>query len=77
MNEVSGRLAHLAASAPRQQPIGDDRITVTIPEGTRITGLSRSTLLRHAAAGRLETRKVFGRRLIVFASLRELVSDNH
>jgi hypothetical protein len=48
-------------------------LTVTLAEATRMSGLSRSTLLRRADAGELETRAICNRRLIVVRSLRKLL----
>jgi hypothetical protein len=48
-------------------------LTVTLAEATRMSGLSRSTLLRRADDGTLETRAVCGRRLVVVESLRKLL----
>lgn len=55
-------------SAARLAPL-----THTISDAAHITGLSRSTLYRHAAAGRLRLVKVGGRTLVDAASLRALV----
>ncbi len=56
--------AQRGASAP---------LTYTLKQATQITGLSRSTLYRHGAAGRLRLVKVVGRTLVDAASLRALV----
>jgi len=48
-------------------------LTHTINNAAYITGLSRSTLYRHAAAGRLRLVRVGGRTLVDAASLRALV----
>ena len=48
-------------------------LTYTLNDAARITGLSRSTLYRHAAAGRLRLIKVGGRSLVDAGSLRSLV----
>jgi excisionase family DNA binding protein len=48
-------------------------ITHTLNDAARITGLSRSTLYRHAAAGRLRMVRVGGRTLVDAVSLRVLV----
>lgn len=50
-----------------------DAFAYTLPDAARICGLSRATLYRHAAAGRLRLVKVGGRRLVCAASLRALV----
>ena len=48
-------------------------LTHTLNDAAQITGLSRSTLYRHAASGRLRLVKVGGRTLVDAASLRALV----
>jgi hypothetical protein len=48
-------------------------LTVSLQAATHMSGLSRSTLLRRADEGLLETRNVCGRRLVVVASLRKLL----
>ena len=48
-------------------------LTHTLNDAARITGLSRSTLYRHAAAGTLRLVKVGGRTLVDADSLRALV----
>lgn len=48
-------------------------LTVTLQVATNMSGLSRSTLLRRADEGVLETRNVCGRRLVVVSSLRKLL----
>ena len=55
-------------SAPRSAPL-----TYTLNGAAAASGLSRSTLYRHAAAGRLRLVKVGGRTLVDAASLRALV----
>ena len=50
-----------------------EQLTVTLHDASHISGLSRSTLLRRADQGLLETRNVCGRRLVVLASLRKLL----
>ena len=57
-----------ARPAPAPHPL-----THTLNDAARITGLSRSTLYRHAAAGRLRLVKVGGRTLVDADSLRALV----
>jgi hypothetical protein len=47
--------------------------TVTLDNATALSGLSRSTLLRRADEGVLETRLVAGRRLVVVTSLKKLL----
>lgn len=48
-------------------------LTHTLNDAAHITGLSRSTLYRHANAGRLRLVKVGGRTLVDAVSLRALV----
>ncbi len=48
-------------------------LTHTLNAAARLTGLSRSTLYRHAAAGTLRLVKVGGRTLVDAGSLRALV----
>jgi len=48
-------------------------LTVTLRVATAVSGLSRSTLLRRAVEGELETTLVHGRRLVHLASLKKLV----
>ena len=50
-----------------------DPLTYTLNAATGVCGLSRSTLYRHAAAGRLRLVKVGGRTLVDAASPRALV----
>jgi hypothetical protein len=61
------------SSAAAEQTV-DDRITGTLREASQVSGLSRSSLLRRAEEGRLKTVRVGGRRLVVWASLRELLN---
>ncbi|QTH20819.1 helix-turn-helix domain-containing protein [Rhizorhabdus wittichii] len=51
-----------------------ERITITVPEGVQISGLSRNTIYRQIAAGRIETVRIGGRRLIKADSLRRFLS---
>lgn len=62
-----------AETAPRQSSAHLAPLTHTINNAAHITGLSRSTLYRHASAGRLRLVKVGGRTLVDAASLRTLV----
>ncbi len=55
-------------SAPHPAPL-----TYTLNGAAAASGLSRSTLYRHAAAGRLRLIKVGGRTLVDAGSLRALV----
>jgi excisionase family DNA binding protein len=48
-------------------------LAYTLSDAARMTGLSRSTLYRHAGAARLKLVKVGGRTLVDAASLRALV----
>ncbi len=59
-------------SAPARN-VGSGALTHTLNDAARITGLSRSTLYRHASGGRLRLVKVGGRTLVCAASLRALV----
>lgn len=49
------------------------RLSYTLSSATTVCGLSRSTLYRHAVAGRLRLLKVGGRTLVDAASLRALL----
>jgi hypothetical protein len=51
----------------------DDRITVDVNEGSRITGLSRAYLYILMKEGRLTKRKVGNRTLLLVSDLRNLV----
>jgi hypothetical protein len=53
--------------------MSEQQLTVTLAQATQMCGLSRSTLLRRADEGLLETRNICGRRLVVLASLRKLL----
>jgi hypothetical protein len=55
------------------QPAGADPITWGLKDAADASGLSVSTLYRHAAAGRLRLVKVGSRTLVVAASLRALL----
>ena len=66
----------------RTRPASDEKgraepphsaLAYTLNDASRISGLSRSTLYRHAAAARLKLAKVGGRTLVDAASLRALV----
>lgn len=48
-------------------------LTYTLAAAAAVSGLSRSTLYRHAAAGRLRLVRVGGRTLVDAASLRVLI----
>jgi excisionase family DNA binding protein len=50
-----------------------ERMTYSIAEAAAATGLSRPTLERHLAAGRLASVKIGGRRLIAVADLEAFV----
>jgi hypothetical protein len=63
--EVTGRMP---METTQLQPF-----TCTMAEGTQLTGLSRSSLLRRADEGKLKTVFVSGRRLIVVESLKQMV----
>jgi len=51
-----------------------DAFAFTLPDAEQMSGLSRSTLRRRAAEGKLTTTKVGGRRLVVAESLRRLLA---
>jgi hypothetical protein len=55
------------------QPTELPLLTVTLHDAGLMSGLSRSTLLRRADEGVLETRNVCGRRLVVVSSLKKLL----
>ena len=55
------------------QPVGADPITYGLKDSADASGLSISTLYRHAKAGRLRLVRVGGRTLVVAASLRALL----
>ena len=59
--------------APSHRATTAASLTHTLNHAATITGLSRSTLYRHASAGRLRLVRVGGRTLVDAASLRELV----
>jgi excisionase family DNA binding protein len=48
-------------------------LSYTLDDAAAVSGLSRSTLYRHGAAGRLRLVKVGGRTLVCAASLRALL----
>jgi hypothetical protein len=48
-------------------------LTVTIPEGCRASGLSNSSMYKAINEGLVKTTRVFGRRLIVYASLKRML----
>ena len=50
-----------------------EALTYTVNDASRACGLSRSTLYRHAAAGRLRLLRVGGRTLVDASSLRTLL----
>jgi excisionase family DNA binding protein len=51
-----------------------ERMTYSIAEAAAATGLSRPTLERHLAAGRLASVKIGGRRLIAVADLEAFIA---
>jgi excisionase family DNA binding protein len=51
-------------------------LTVTIPDATRMVGLSRSRIYELLGEGRLQSRKIGRRRLIVVQSLERLVDES-
>lgn len=58
--------------AERPAPL-PNALSYDLHDAARISGLSRATLYRHAAAARLRLVKVGGRTLVCAASLRALV----
>ncbi len=68
LGDTAGRRA-----APTRQGTRAAPLTHTLNDAAHITGLSRSTLYRHALAGRLRLVRVGGRTLVDAASLRELL----
>jgi predicted DNA-binding transcriptional regulator AlpA len=50
-------------------------LTVTINRAEGISGLSRATLYRLMDDGKLRSKKVLGRRLIIYKSLEKLLAD--
>ena len=67
-------LSLATAEAPNRKPTrpAADPLAYTLNDATAACGLSRSTLYRHAKAGRLRLVKVGGRTLVDAASLRAL-----
>lgn len=63
-----------AEPAPRKpaRP-SPEPLTYTLAAAAAVSGLSRSTFYRHAAAGRLRLVRVGGRTLVDAASLRVLI----
>jgi hypothetical protein len=51
-------------------------LAITIRETERVGGLRHTKLYQLIAEGRLKTTKVDGRRLVIFASLKELLGLN-
>jgi excisionase family DNA binding protein len=51
----------------------DEKITLRVSETTAVSGLSRSTIYVLLKAGKLQTTKVGGRRLILRDSLQRLL----
>ena len=50
-------------------------LALRLPDATLVSGLSRSSLYRYAAAGRLILKKSGAATLVDAASLRQLISD--
>ena len=50
-------------------------IAVPIPEGERISGLSRSDIYRRLAAGELKAKKSGRRTLILYESLKQVMAN--
>jgi hypothetical protein len=70
MNGLSDRTHHQQHDSKRTAP---ERLTYTLNAAAHASGLSCSTLYRHAAAGRLRLIRVQGRTLVDAASLRALL----
>lgn len=64
----------MSSSAP-SEPVPSLR-TLTLQQASAATGLSISTLRRHAVAGRLELVRVGGRTLVRATSLARLISGS-
>ncbi|MFH5927561.1 helix-turn-helix domain-containing protein [Roseomonas xinghualingensis] len=62
-----------AATANKPARSVPDVLAHTLNDASRISGISRSTLYRHAEAGRLRLLKVGGRTLVDAVSLRALL----
>jgi hypothetical protein len=60
-------------SAAHDTSILSGRLTCTVKEALKATGLGRTTIWCAQKGGKLKTTKVGRRRLILVASLRELV----
>lgn len=48
-------------------------LTISVEEAAKLTSLSKPTINRHLASGKIKSKKVGRRRLIDAASLREFV----
>lgn len=67
-------MPNLAEAPPRKSPRpAAPPLAYTLSDASAACGLSRSTLYRHAAAGRLRLVRVGGRTLVDAASLRALL----
>jgi hypothetical protein len=55
--------------------ISVDPISVSVPEGVRLTGLSRTEIYDGIKRGEIEARKRGTRTLLMFASLRRLIEN--
>ena len=62
-----------AETTPRNSTPRPEPLSYTLNAAAAASGLSRSTLYRHGAAGKLRLVKVGGRTLVDAASLRALV----
>ena len=69
------KLLAAADGARKRTPLAPrvDTLTYTLNNAAAISGLSRSTLYRYGAAGRLRMPRVGGRRLVDAASLHALL----
>lgn len=75
MYPVSQReIAKLEADTAAQVNGGLDRITCTVKEACLISGLGQTSVWNMIRAGKVESVYIAGRRLIVIASLRKLLT---
>jgi excisionase family DNA binding protein len=61
-------------SERKPRVITDDTITISVEEFKRLTGLGHTTVFKMIKANEIETVKVRDRRLIIFASVKKLVT---
>jgi hypothetical protein len=60
----------------RRVPLSRPPLTVTIHDAEKITGIGRSSLFHLIRNGRLKTASVGRRRLIVYSSLEDLLTED-